>query len=285
MTEHRFPWEALLALIIGIGLGLVYAWIVSPVEVYDSAPQALRSDFKDQYRAVIAASYAANGNLSRAQARLALLGDSNPYAALSAQAQQALAAGESQRTIDQLAALASALQGPAPTVTATQFVLQNPSPTAQATAIVSTFIVSPTVSILAPPETETPVPFYTATPRPTPTDIPPPAKPFEIASQDPFCDQSLLPGLLQVIAQYTSKRQIPGIELVISWAGGEEHFFTGLKPELGNGYADFQMTPGVSYFMRAVEGGTPVIGLTPPVCKSDSGEDYFGQVLVVLQRP
>ena len=26
MTERRFPWEPLLALIIGIALGLVYAW-------------------------------------------------------------------------------------------------------------------------------------------------------------------------------------------------------------------------------------------------------------------
>jgi hypothetical protein len=282
MTERRFPWEPLLALIVGIGLGLVYAWIISPVEIYDAAPEALRADFKDQYRAVIAASYAANGNLSRAQSRLALLGDADSYAALSAQAQQALAAGESQKTIQQLAALAAAIQGPAPTV-ATQVVAQNPSPTLRITTVAS----SPdtlTPDTPTPFDTETPVPFYTATPRPTSTPIPPPAKPFEIASQESFCDESLLPGLLQVITQFTSKRQIPGIELVISWAGGEEHFFTGLKPELGNGYADFQMTPGVSYFLRAVEGGTPVIGLTPPTCEGSAGT-YNGQVLVVLQRP
>ncbi|MBI1865988.1 MAG: HD-GYP domain-containing protein, partial [Nitrospirae bacterium] len=43
------------------------------------------------------------------------------------------------------------------------------------------------------------------------------------------------------------------IEIVVVWDAGEDHFFTGLKPELGQGYADFTMTEGVSYTLRLAE--------------------------------
>ena len=34
----------------------------------------------------------------------------------------------------------------------------------------------------------------------------------------------------------------PSVELVVTWDEGEDHFFTGLQPELGLGYGDFLMT-------------------------------------------
>ena len=89
----RIPWDILLALLAGLGLGLVYSWAISPPRIVDAQPAALRADFKDQYRSVIAAAYAATGNLPRAQARLSLLGDPDPIEALNAQAQRMLATG------------------------------------------------------------------------------------------------------------------------------------------------------------------------------------------------
>jgi len=73
----RFPFDILITLLLGLGLGLAYAWAISPLRVVDADPIALRTDFKDAYRSAIAASYAATGNLPRAEARLALLGDAN----------------------------------------------------------------------------------------------------------------------------------------------------------------------------------------------------------------
>ena len=277
VTERRVPWDILLALILGIALGLGYAWMIAPVQVIDSAPEALRADFKDQYRAVIAASYAASGNLTRAQSRLALLGDADIYQALSAQAQQLLAAGQT-RESQQVAQLASALQGLAPTAI--------PSTPTTLAAVTSTRAAnSSPVPTSTPADTETPLPFYTATARPTQTLIPTPGKPFELGSQENICDESLGEGLLQVTVQLNSRRQLPGIELILSWSGGEEHFFTGLKPELGNGYADFIMAPGVTYTLRAAEGGAVVPGLAPPTCQAASGGTFFGGIRVVLQRP
>ena len=82
-------------LVLGLGLGLLYSWVIRPVTYVDTAPVALRADFKDQFRALIAAAYAANANLPRAQVRLALLGDPSSAGALIEQARRAGGPGDS----------------------------------------------------------------------------------------------------------------------------------------------------------------------------------------------
>ena len=76
----------------------------------DANPAILRADFKDQYRVVIAASYASSHDLARARARLELLSDTDPIGELSAQAQRMLGAGESFDSVQPLAQLATDLQ-------------------------------------------------------------------------------------------------------------------------------------------------------------------------------
>ena len=49
--------------------------------------------------------------------------------------------------------------------------------------------------------------------------------------------------------------QKPGIEINVTWDQGEDKFFTGFKPDLGNGYADFMMEAGTVYNIRIVTGG------------------------------
>ena len=63
----------LLGVVLGIAGGLVYGWVVQPVRLVETSPSALRTDFQDDYVALIAAAYAATGDLPRARARLALL--------------------------------------------------------------------------------------------------------------------------------------------------------------------------------------------------------------------
>jgi hypothetical protein len=280
MNKRHFPWEAILTFMLGIALGLGYAWVFSPVEIVDAVPSALRADFKDQYRAVIAAAYAADSNLTRAEARLALLEDADSYASLSAQAQRTLSSGDALQSF-QLAQLASALQGKSPTAissTPTRFVAQAFTPTAFAVTPVS-----PATDL--PISTDEPLPFYTATPHATRTPVPPPGAPFELLEQETVCDESLAEGLLQVIAITANRRNLPGIELILSWAGGEEHFFTGFKPELGNGYADAILLPNISYTLRAAQGGTPLAGLVAPPCQKTNGDPYFGSLKITLYRP
>jgi len=45
------------------------------------------------------------------------------------------------------------------------------------------------------------------------------------------CDASLSPPLIQVEALDAQGAPVPGAEVLIVWDEGQDHFFTGLKPE------------------------------------------------------
>jgi hypothetical protein len=81
------------------------------------------------------------------------------------------------------------------------------------------------------------------------------------------------------------KRQVPGVEIIVTWNGGEDRFFTGFKPEIGNGYADFQMTDATAYNVRVVEGGTQVPNVIAPPCSDPNGSSYPGDLLLTFQQP
>jgi len=76
-----------------------------------------------------------------------------------------------------------------------------------------------------------------------------------------------------------------GTEIIISWNGNEEHFFTGIKPELGNGYADFAMDPNQSYSLRLATGSTAVSGLSAPSCEDEDGNQYWGSLRLKFEQP
>lgn len=282
--NKRLFWLSLLAFALGVGLGLTYAWLISPLRIVDASPQALRADFKDRFRMAIAAAYASTGDLERARARLALLGDPQPAEALTAQAQRMLAAGESLESVRQVALLASILQGqqvtvPAPASPTFVAVLVSPLPAE------TTF--TPTLALLSTETqpSETSLLAATSTPRPTRTPTATLGAPYQLVGQDTLCDPDLEEGLLQVIVINAVRRPVPGAEIIVAWSTGEEHFFTGLKPELGNGYADFVMTPGTIYAVRMADGGTPASDLSAPVCTATDGSSYYGGLRITFQQP
>lgn len=198
----RFPWVILFALLIGLGLGLAYAWIISPQSLADSTPLTLRADFKDQFRAVIAASYASTGNLPRAQARLELLGDDNLGDSLNAQAQREIANGQFTQA-DLLAALAFVLENGAnippqniPTIEFIEPVSAEPSITPFPSPADAPFILTETPELIETPSLEaqfiTPQANpNTATPRPTHTALPTQGAPFQLVALDTVCDSNL----------------------------------------------------------------------------------------------
>jgi len=289
----KFPWDLLLTLLAGFGLGLVYAWMISPLQVFDSEPAALRADFKDQFRSSIAASYAATGNLPRAQARLALLKDTDPIEALNAQAQRTLANGGSFAQADQLAALAFVLEnGTNPPATAT-LVAENVEPVTNNAPTITPFPSPediPFITTETPQSIETqseePQPILaTATARPTRTPPPTQGAPFTLTGQDTVCDPNLPDGLLQVVVYNSNRRQLPGIKIIITWENGEEQFFTGFKPEIGNGYADYLMTPDTAYTIQLGLGSDIATDLIAPTCQTSNGETYTGGFKITFQQP
>ncbi len=294
MNEKRGPWYLLTGAVLGIAIGLLIGWVMLPVQYVDTSPSTLRSDFKDQYRYMIAAAYSATGNLERARARLALLEDADPVKALGDQAQRMLANNTSQDVVHSLADLSQALQSNPASSPATTLLPQAIHTSGQETArpVLSTATSGSPSDTLPPADTatpgiistleDTPAPF--PTPRPTHTPTPTPGAPFVLANKSTFCEPTQ-PGLVQVVLQDSSGQPAAGVELVITWLGGEEHFFTGLKPELGNGYADFVMSSGVEYALSMSDGGTRVAGLIPPACSSSDGTAYPGGIHLEFKQP
>jgi hypothetical protein len=284
MRSRRFLWEWLIALVVGVGLGLTYAWAIAPVEYVDAEPRVLRDDFKDHFRAAIAAAYASNGDLERARARLSLLGDPDTAQALTAQAQRMLANGESFETVQQVAVLASALHGEIAALSPTETPAESPEPPGQ-TGVAPSPSPAATQPTLAVDATFTPIPLLTPTTKPSRTPTPTLGAPYQLVGQDIVCEPDLAEGLLQVVVTNARRNQIPGAEIIVTWGEGEEHIFTGLKPELGNGYADFQMAPEVTYSVRMADGGTPASDITASACTATDDSTYLGGVRITFQQP
>ena len=267
-SSHGY-WYLLTAALIGLGLGLIYAWVLSPVKYVDAAPASLRADFKDQYRLLIASSYIATGDLGRAQARLALLKDADPAQALNAQAQRLLLAGDPNHASTVLMMLANAIQPTAASPTAPPF------PPPASTALTPTgAATSATLTANSSP-----------TPHPSATPTSTPGAPFAVTTQEKVCDPNLKSGLLQVEVRDAAGRGVPGVGILITWNDGQEEFFTGFKPQLGDGYADFTMAPQVVYSVQLASNSSQATGLSAPDCSGQAGATYLGGLHLVFQQP
>ena len=68
----------LIVLLIGLGVGLFYGWVVNPIEYVDTAPASLRNDYRADYVLMVAETYQAENNITLARQRLAFLGEASP---------------------------------------------------------------------------------------------------------------------------------------------------------------------------------------------------------------
>jgi hypothetical protein len=68
----------LIAIGIGASLGLLYGWIINPVDYVETAPNTLRIDYKTDYVLMVAEAYRNENDLALALRRLAYLGDTPP---------------------------------------------------------------------------------------------------------------------------------------------------------------------------------------------------------------
>ncbi len=141
-----------------------------------------------------------------------------------------------------------------PTKTPTSRFTASPTPT-DTPEPTKTFTPTPT-----PTKTPTRTPTATNTPttRPTPTPsytptatntpLPDPDAPYGVAQSVVLCDDSLANGgLLRIYVRDRFEQGVPGVKIIVTWLGGKDSFFTGFKPEIDSGYADFQMEPGQQY--------------------------------------
>jgi hypothetical protein len=59
-------------------------------------------------------------------------------------------------------------------------------------------------------------------------------------------------SVLRVTVYDDAGQPLPNVELLIRWPQGEDRFFTGLKPEQGAGYADYDLVAGERYQVGVV---------------------------------
>jgi hypothetical protein len=263
MNQKRGHWYLLTGLILGASLGVLFAWVISPVEYVDTTPASLRAKFKDQYRVLIASAYTANGDLVRARARLDLLKDDDIYRLLAEQAQRTLAENGSASDARALGLLALALgQGTSGAETPQAFTPTTSSPPTNSSVPESTGVTA-----------------LTLTPNNTTSG------PFNLLSREIVCSQSLDKPIFQIETQDAIGEPISGVLVIITWQDGEERFFTGLKPEKGLGYADFIALPGIAYAIRIGEAGEPVANLTATECQSPEDQSYWGVLLLKFTQP
>jgi hypothetical protein len=244
---------------------------------------------------LIASAYTASGDLGRAEARLALLGDDDPAQALAKQAQITLGLGGSQEEARALGILSAHLLGEnieiagvIPTETSTDSVPDATLPPAFTDTPIPTIPLTPRPGLTLT-ATITPEPEFTPTISPTPTlTFTPTAtvgSPFVLVDAPLVCDSNIPAPLIQVYTFDASRKPVPGVEVIVTWEGGIDTFFTGMKPEFGLGYGDFEMTPGISYTVRIADGGKPVTGLETRECPGPGGTRFWGSWRLNFTQP
>ncbi len=67
-----------IVLIVGFGLGLLYGWVIDPVEYVDTGPESLRNDFRADYVLMVAEAYQVERDVNLAVGRLTFLGSGTP---------------------------------------------------------------------------------------------------------------------------------------------------------------------------------------------------------------
>jgi hypothetical protein len=149
----------------GLALGLLLGWVVMPVTYTDTSLSDLAAEHKDEYAVLVAAAYGQDGDLEKAQVRLARLEVPNTNQWLSDVIARSAETGRDAAEVQALAVLAQDL-GVSPGL----LVAYLPSPTPRPT---DTPLPTPTTP---PTDTPTATPQPTATPTPVlPSDTPAPA--------------------------------------------------------------------------------------------------------------
>lgn len=261
--ERALP--IILGALIGLALGLYYAWELNPVEYVETAPSSLREPYREAYLTLIADAYDATGDLARARARLALFDLQEPAELLGAMAQRRLAVTGAEDEARALARLAADL-GKAPTPAST----------------ISDRGLSTATGL---PDQATGTPRPTPRPSPTPSAQPTPGEPFILEQRQQICDPELDPPLLQVFVEDAAGEPVPGVEVLVLWDEGRDRFFTGLQPEVSLGYGDFILQPEVTYTVQLANGEVPVPSVRSESCDTEGGSSFPGSVRLDFVQP
>jgi len=257
----------LLGLIIGLVVALYYAWVIEPVSYTAAGPHRLGEEYKSEYILLISQSYAADGNWDRALSRLEGLNDPDIAETVSLKLEQHLREGKPAQMLNSLAVVARKLGSRSPAIA-----LFVPPGDDSAIMTPTQVKIQPT-STLLPTPTTTAIATDVATPSVTPTDepTPTPVSVFKLLKMERICLRNKPIPLIEVVVYDAFLVPIQGVEVLVHWDAGSDHFFTGYHPDHGAGYGDFAMEPETSYSIEVAIGSALVDGLEIENCGEELG--------------
>jgi hypothetical protein len=298
MRDKYPPLYLFTGIFIGIVIGLLVTFVLLPVRYSDTSPATLSETQRNVYRGLVGRAYLYEADSRRAFSRLALLQDSDLQSALVSQSQQMSAAGSDAEIAKGLSLLAGVFTDPNQVITPlvqsseVDVPAQTITPGTTGTEVPTQNITPDATGTMNPTEaTQTPVQptktsFATFTPRPSATPQPTQGAPYSLVS-DPKtdCDASSITSQLMVYVYDANGNGISNVKIEISVPnGGSTTFFTGLYPEINNGYADYTMSPDTVYNLRVGIGGDIINGLSVPQCTASDGSTYSGNLVLTFKQ-
>ena len=136
-----------------------------------------------------------------------------------------------------------------------------------------------------PGSTSSPTAVLTSTPRVSPIPSSLLEAAFSLQEMTKVCSPDSPQILLQVEVLDKNEVPVPGIQIQVTWDGGEDFFYTGLFPDRSSGYADFTMDVDVIYALKAGEQGQAVGNLRATECETSEGGEYPGGWLLTFMEP
>jgi hypothetical protein len=102
--------KIVIAASIGIALGLIYGWVINPIEYTDITPNILREDYRADYALMVAEAHQNEQNAETAAQRLAIFGSDSPALIVTSALDYAAKNNFTQNEIDLLQNLLTAMQ-------------------------------------------------------------------------------------------------------------------------------------------------------------------------------
>lgn len=278
-------WGIFFGMAIGITLGLLYAWQVAPIEEFDTEAYQLRPEDKNHFVVAIMLEYQQSSDLGRAVGKLVDLKLSDdPIQAVANVACELARTGyvDSTSGLNAVRAMKTFYQLQGRSGCADTYI-----PDISSESQVVEVIVPTNTPTIPPPPSKTPTPDLGQVSATPPVRIVPtiaPQRDFEGTIASTFCDPQIS-GLIEVFVVQLNGDGIPGEVVRVRWDDGDDSFVTGLKPERGDSYADFQMQDGLGYIIDMPGLSDPIASpLVAEPCFTENGDEATKSYRVVFRQ-
>lgn len=256
-----------LSLLVGLGVGLSYAWILNPVVYVEASPARLSNAHQTEYIYLIGRSYTADPDLTLAETRLTALDRPDVQQVVLDVLESGIREGRPLDDIRALAGLARALGAQAPAIALFAPPMESaatlPIAAEQAPPAVPTGILAISPAAIAAQTTPTPAATPNTTPAAAPTAT---TAQFQLLNREQLCPPENEGGRIEVLVVDAEGTPQPGTAIIVSWPEGSDRFVTGFKE---GGFGDFTMQPDITYIVTLPDGRTRTANLRVEQCSDN----------------